>query len=68
MSMVQLISTRMQNVRTHTLYGIIMTREHSVFEPLWTDPGLKSEICVRGLISIKKKKRAYAGHYIFVKA
>ena len=27
-------------------------------DPLWTDPGLKSESCVGDLISVKKKKRA----------
>ena len=31
-------------------------------EPLWTDPGLKSVICVRKLISTLKKKKAQAGN------
>ena len=32
-------------------------------EPLWTDPGLQSEISVRELIStFKKKKKAQAGN------
>ena len=39
------------------------TRSHSsqLAEPLWTDPGLKSGISVRQLISTLKKKKSAGG-------
>ena len=46
-------------------YNIIPVIQSSqLAEPLWTDPGIKSEIGVRELISTlkKKKKKAQAGN------
>ena len=44
--------------------GIIRPRSSQPAEPLWTDPGIKSKISVRELISTskKKKKKAQAGN------
>ena len=44
-------------------HGVVLVKEHSVSqssqvaEPLWTDPGQKSGISVRELISISKNKK-----------
>ena len=47
-----------QETRSHaTRQG---TFGHSLAEPLWTDPDLKSGISVRELISTKKKKKTTA--------
>ena len=41
-----------------TLQGNIRTQSSQLDEPLWTDPGPKSGISVRELISTLKKQRA----------
>ena len=44
-------------------HGVVLVKEHSVSqssqvaEPLWTDPGQKSGISVRELMSTSKKKK-----------
>ena len=44
-----------------TRQGNSRPQSSQLAEPLWTDPGLKSEISVRELISIQKKKRSAGG-------
>ena len=46
------------NELTGNSSGITQLQLFQLAEPLWTDPGLKSGISVRELISIKKKKSA----------
>ena len=48
---------------TRNSSGNTRPQSSELAEPLWTDPGLKSEISVRELISAKKKKKkAQAGN------
>ena len=49
------------NELTHNSSGNARLQSSQVSEPLWTDPGQKSGISLRELISIKKKK-AQAGN------
>ena len=44
-----------------TRQGNSRPQSSQLAEPLWTDPGLKSEISVRELISIQKKKKCRRG-------
>ena len=46
-----------QNELTRNLSGNIRLQSSQLADPLWTDPGIKSEISVRELISASKKKR-----------
>ena len=49
---------------TRNVLGNTRPRSSQLAEPVWTDPGLKSEICVRELISTKtnkKNKKTIAG-------
>ena len=46
------------NELTRNSSGNTHSQSSELAEPLWTDPGLKSGISVRELISIKKKKSA----------
>ena len=51
------------NELTRNSSGNTRSQSSQLVEPLWTDPGLKSGISVRDLISIKKrKKKAQAGN------
>ena len=50
------------NGLTCSLSGNTQPQPSNLTEPLWTDPGLKSGISVRELISTKKKKNAQAGN------
>ena len=49
------------NELTRNSSGDTQLPSSQLAEPLWTDPGLKSGINVRELISIKKKKKKSAG-------
>ena len=42
--------------------GKTRSQSSQLAEPLWTDPGPKSGICARELISTLKKKKAQAGN------
>ena len=44
------------------MLGNTWSQSSQLAEPLWTDPGLKSGISVRKLISAKKKKKVQAGN------
>ena len=46
------------NELTHNSSGNIRSQSSQLAGPLWTDPGLKSAISVRELISTGKKKSA----------
>ena len=48
------------NELTRNSSGNTRSQSSQLAEPLWTDPGLKSGISLRELISIKKKKKAQA--------
>ena len=50
-----------RNELTHNSSGNTQLQSSQLAEPLWTDPGLKSEISLRELISTLKKK-AQAGN------
>ena len=51
------------NELTRNLTGNTRPQSSQLAEPLWTDPGLKSGISVRDLLSTsKKKKKAHAGN------
>ena len=41
----------------HTISGNIRPQSSQLGEPRWTDPGIKSEISARELISTSKKKK-----------
>ena len=41
----------------HNLLGNIRPQSSQLAEPLWADPGIKSTISVRELISTSKKKK-----------
>ena len=41
--------------------GDIQPQSSLLAEPLWTDPGVKSEISVREVISTLKKKKSAGG-------
>ena len=45
------------NELTRSSSGNTRSQSSQLAEPLWTDPGLKSEISVRELISIKRKRK-----------
>ena len=45
-----------KNELTRNLSGKIRLQSSQLAEPLWTDPGIKSGISVRGLISTSKTK------------
>ena len=45
------------NELTHTLSGNAQPQSSQLTEPLWTDPGIKSGISMRELISTLKKKK-----------
>ena len=45
------------NELTRDLSGNIRPQSSQLVEPLWTDPGLKSGISVRDLISASKRKK-----------
>ena len=47
------------NELTRNSSGNTQSQSSQLAEPLWTDPGLKSGISVRKLISIKKKKKKH---------
>ena len=49
------------NELTRNLSGNTRLQSSQLAEPLWTDPGLKSGISVRLLISTKKKKKSASG-------
>ena len=42
--------------------GNIPPQSSQLAEPLWTDPGIKSDISVRELISTSKQKKAQSGN------
>ena len=46
------------NELTRNSSGNTQPQSSQLAEPLWTDPGLKSVISVRKLISVKKKKKS----------
>ena len=46
---------------TRNLSGNIRPQSSQRAEPLWTDPGIKSGISVRELVSTSKKKKKSAG-------
>ena len=50
-----------QNELTRNLSGNIRLQSSQLADPLWTDPGIKSEISVRELISASKKKKGAGG-------
>ena len=52
------------NELTRKSSGNTRSQSSQVAEPLWTDPGLKSGISVRELISTKKKKKNSGGEWI----
>ena len=49
------------NELTRNSSGNTRSQSSQLAEPLWTDPGLKSGISVRELISIKKKRKKSVG-------
>ena len=49
------------NELTRNSSGNTRSQSSQLAEPLWTDPGLKSGISVRKLISTQKKKKTHAG-------
>ena len=51
------VETYQENELTRNLSGNIRPQSSQPAEPLWTDPGIKSGICVRELISTFKKNR-----------
>ena len=46
---------------TRNLSGNIRPQSSQLAEPLWTDHGINSGICVFDLISTKKKKKSVGG-------
>ena len=48
---------KQKNERTRNLSGNIRSQSSQLAESLWTDPGIKSGISVRELISTLKKKK-----------
>ena len=50
------------NKLTRKLSGNIRPQSSRLAEPVWTDPGIKSENSARELISTLKKKTAQAGN------
>ena len=50
------------NELTRNSSGNTRSQSSQLAEPLWTDPGLKSGISVRELISTVKRKKAQAGN------
>ena len=57
------VGTYTGNELTRSSSGNTLSQSFQLVEPLWTDPGLKSGIGVRELIStLKKKKKAQAGN------
>ena len=50
-----------RNKLAYNLSGNIRPQLSQLTEPLWTDPGIKSGISVRELISTSKKKKKNAG-------
>ena len=55
-----------RNELTHNLSGNIWPQLFQFAEPLWIDPGIKSGISARELISALKKKKKSAGGNWFV--
>ena len=49
------------NELTRNLSGNIRPQSSQAAEPLWTDPGLKSGISVRELISTSEEKKSAGG-------
>ena len=59
----QRVGTYAETSSHATCQGTFRPQSSQLAEPLWTDPGIKSGISVRELISIsKKKKKALAGN------
>ena len=50
------------NELTRNSSGNTRSQSSQLTEPLWADPGGKSGISLRELISIKKKKKTQAGN------
>ena len=50
------------NKLTRNSSGNTQLKSSQLVEPLWTDPGIRSGISVRDLISTKKKKQAQTGN------
>ena len=55
------VGTYTGNGLTRSSSGNTLSQSFQLVEPLWTDPGLKSGIGVRELISTLKKKKSAGG-------
>ena len=56
------VGTYLETSSQVTLSGNIQPQLSQLTKPLWTDPGIKSGICVHKLISTSKEKKAHAGN------